>query len=147
MRTVVGDILEIECGIICHQVNCQRVANAGLAQQIRHKWPDWYEAFRAWRPHLGQVRWYMASDDLWIASLYAQDEYGRDRRHTNYATLGACLMAVATKRLLFVPDGLDIYIPFKMGCELGGGDWTIVSQIIEDALPDAIIVRLKEERG
>ena len=34
-----GNILDIKNGIICHQVNHRGVANAGLARQIRIKYP------------------------------------------------------------------------------------------------------------
>ena len=37
MRIVDGDILDIEKGIIVHQVNCQGVMGAGLAKQIKSK--------------------------------------------------------------------------------------------------------------
>jgi hypothetical protein len=37
---------------------------------------------------------------------------------------------------------MPVYIPYNMGCGLGGGDWEIVSGIIEETLPDAIIVKL-----
>jgi len=29
--------------VICHQVNCKRVAGKGLAKQIRKKYPEWYD--------------------------------------------------------------------------------------------------------
>ena len=55
MTTIKGDLLEITEGIICHQVNCQRVAGAGLALQIRKKWPSWYESFKNDHPWLGNL--------------------------------------------------------------------------------------------
>lgn len=34
-----------------------------------------------------------------------------------------------------------------MGCGFGGGIWEIVSQIIEETLPEAIIVKFEKERN
>ena len=139
MVTIVeGNLLEIETGIICHQVNCRRVAGAGLANQIANKWPEWKTSYEmAKQAYLGLVGWYRVSDDLWIANLYAQDNFGRNRRHTNYAALGKCLFDV---RRTVDHTKAEIYLPKGIGCGLGGGDWQIVYQIIEDALPHAIIV-------
>jgi hypothetical protein len=36
----------------------------------------------------------------------------------------------------------QVAVPFGMGCGLGGGDWSIYSQIIERHLPDALIYKL-----
>jgi len=141
MKTIYGNILDIERGVICHQVNCRRVANAGLARQIRERWPRWYESFRAARVRLGGVRLFCPAPvrlpDLWIADLYAQDGYGRDRRYTNYAALGAALFHLRETARADLP----VYIPHGMGCGLGGGDWSVVRAIIADAYPDAVIVR------
>lgn len=134
MKHITGDILEVERGIICHQVNCQRVAGAGLAKQIDNKfsfWKEWFVDIK--HKHLGDVAWYVIHDELIIASLYAQDGYGYDKRYTNYAALAKCLWSLRGHQK-------QIYIPRGMGCGLGGGDWNIVSQLIEDALPNAIIV-------
>jgi hypothetical protein len=39
LKTIEGDLLDIEEGLICHQVNTCGVFNAGLAKQIRIKYP------------------------------------------------------------------------------------------------------------
>lgn len=76
---------------------------------------------------------------MYIANLYTQNNFGVDKRRTNYAALENCLMQL---RSIYTDAVSSVYFPHGMGCGLGGGDWSIVSQIIEDALPDAIIVRL-----
>ena len=38
MKTIEGDLLDVEEGLICHQVNTCGVFNAGLAKQIRIKY-------------------------------------------------------------------------------------------------------------
>ena len=130
-----GDILHIGSGVICHQVNLRRVAGAGLALQIRKRWPEWYRHYRSVSGYLGLVDFFRADRDLWIASLYAQEGYGTGRQ-TNYAAFGQCLMDL--RRTHHGP----VYLPYGIGCGLGGGDWRVIEQIIGDALPDANIVVL-----
>jgi O-acetyl-ADP-ribose deacetylase (regulator of RNase III) len=145
VTTIQGNILEVESGIICHQVNSRGVAGAGLALQIRNKWPDWYSQYqRNTIPRLGVVHWYEVKSlhnraVLSIASLYAQENYGTKIRQTNYAYLAKCLLAVEAQSC-----GEQIYIPHGIGCGLGGGDWQIVYRIIEDALPHAVIVKFTQ---
>ena len=147
VTTVEGNLLEIETGIICHQVNSRGVAGAGLALQIRNKWPGWYSEYqRNIISRLGVVHWYEVKSlhnraVLSIASLYAQENYGTKVRQTNYAYLAKCLLAVEAQSA-----GEQVYIPHGIGCGLGGGDWQIVYQIIEDALPHAIILALSRRR-
>jgi hypothetical protein len=139
MKTIDGDILDVQSGIICHQVNCKRVANAGLAKQIRNKYPEWYKDFmQVYAPYLGGVRLFPVRAGLWIASLYAQTQYGHVGRFTNYVAMRTCLTKLANN----IPDpNLNVYIPYGIGCGLGGGDWHIVYRIIENNIPDAILIR------
>ena len=42
-----NNILEsFNIDILCHQVNCQGVMGAGLAKQIRSKYPEVYEQYK-----------------------------------------------------------------------------------------------------
>lgn len=47
-QIVHGNLLDIESGIIAHQVNCKGVMGAGLAKQIRLKYPIVYQAYIEW---------------------------------------------------------------------------------------------------
>lgn len=121
------DILDIEEGIIAHQVNCQRVAGAGLAFQIAKRYPKWYKHFKIVNPYLGLVDIYIVNSRLKIASLYAQDECGYGKRFTDYSALETCLNTLSVIK----KDDI-IYFPYKIGCGLGGGEWSIVEKIIEN---------------
>jgi O-acetyl-ADP-ribose deacetylase (regulator of RNase III) len=55
MQHVKGNILNVEQGVICQQVNCKLIMGAGLAKQIRNKWPQVYTEYRSiisTRPYL-----------------------------------------------------------------------------------------------
>lgn len=41
-----GDVLNTDCWIIAHQVNCQGVMGGGLARQIKDRYPDAYINYR-----------------------------------------------------------------------------------------------------
>ena len=145
-KIIQGNILDIQSGIIAHQVNCRRVAGAGLALQIRRKWPAWYDEFLRQEPYLGCVWWYCTAQkggnpigcsSPHVASMYAQKNYGRGQQ-TDYIHFTNCL----TKIKLYANKDHPLYIPYGIGCGLGGGDWSIVSRIIEIMVPDAILVEL-----
>ena len=58
-----GNLLDSDCPVICHQVNCMGKMNSGIAKAIREKWSKVYyeyknkydkEVHHHW--HLGDVR-------------------------------------------------------------------------------------------
>ena len=133
------DILNVREGIIAHQVNCKRVAGAGLALQIRSKYPDWYTSYRNRAPQLGICSLFKVSDTLMIASLYGQYGYGRGTMHTDYRALEDALLNLYIWRDMV---SMIISFPFGMGCGLAGGDWDIVSDLIEKYFPNDNIYKL-----
>jgi hypothetical protein len=124
------DILNIQKGFIAHQVNCQKKAGIGLAQQIRIKYPDWYEHFYNTYPYLGRADIYHVNDNLRIVSLYAQDRYGFKGLYTDYEALKECLVSLQKQIIHGEPYDI-VYFPYGMGCGYGGGDWKIVEGIIK----------------
>lgn len=146
MKIIKGNILDIKEGIICHQVNCMGVAGAGLAKQIRDKYPQWYNEYQSdawgWQyKGLGNISTFEVSEspELIIVNMFAQLRYGRTKQHTDYNALRQCLEAVR----MFYGDR-KVYLPYGVGAGLGGGLWQVISGIIEDVLPSAIIVELEE---
>ena len=138
MKFLEGDILNIAHGIIVHQVNCRMVMGAGLALQIRKKWPRHYEDFMSRIPHLGGLVITQVNSDLYIVGVYGQEDFGRGKCQTNYDALVKGLRAIQT---MSREKNLPVYLPFGIGCGLAGGSWDIVEQIIASNVPDSIIVR------
>lgn len=137
MREITGNLLD-QKGILVHQVNCQRVAGAGLALAIRNKWPAWYEDFHQYQAQLGEVRLFNVAPNTWVASFYAQRDFGTHRRQTQYGAFRQCCYNLA----LLIPTDSSIFFPYRIGCGLAGGDWTTVQSIIADFFQNATIVRL-----
>jgi O-acetyl-ADP-ribose deacetylase (regulator of RNase III) len=144
MQVIQDNILNIQEGIICHQVNCKGVFGAGLALQIRDRYPQAYrhyiEVHNKSGLHLGRPFYGWVSDKIIIYHLPAQYAFGRTGQHTDYNALRECLEVVANRTIDLI--NMPIYIPYSIGCGLGGGKWEVVSQIIEETLPEAIIVKL-----
>ena len=138
MIFLTGNLLDIEQGMIAHQVNCYRVAKAGLAKQIGERWPAWDRSFVQAHPAPGHARYFYVSHLVVIADLYAQDDYGTGRRYTRYGWLAT---ALSEARSQAEGLGLKLYLPFGIGCGLGGGDWRTVLSIIEDCAPSTILVK------
>lgn len=131
------DILTVDYGIIVQSVNHRGVMGAGLAKDVLIKYPDVYIDYKRicdtisfdWIKRYGFVSFYSASDILLIASIFGQDNFGRGQIHTDYVSLGNGLDTV---RLMAEKRGLPVYIPFGLGCGLGGGVWNTVVDIITD---------------
>lgn len=78
MNTVIGDLLKVKRGIICHQVNCKYVMGAGLAAQIRKAYPEHYSDYMSRYAHLGGLCITQINSDLYVIGIYGQDSYGRN---------------------------------------------------------------------
>lgn len=158
MKHVKGDILGSHADVIIHQVNCQGVMGAGLAKQIRDKYPVVYLAYKAlcddderMRMRTGQSQSGLlgriqvcykdnypigrVEDPQVIVNLFAQDRYGREQRYTDYEALRLCLEKVNQRFA-----GKSVAVPYKMGCGLAGGDWNVVSRIIKETLRDCDVI-------
>lgn len=136
IKQYTGNILKSNVNIVCQQVNHQGVMGAGLAKEIKDRYPE------VMSPYLqlckmdfdkirrnGIVSWCTVGDNRYIASIFGQDKYGTDRRHTDYYALSA---GFETVRQYAEPRRLIVGIPYKIGCGLGGGDWKVVKDIIHD---------------
>jgi len=101
-----GDILDSGASIITHQVNCQGVMGAGLAKQIRDRYPSVYTRYHdfcckfiendslATDDLLGFSYFTSINNDVdlpFIVNCFAQDGYGKDAVQTDYEALKECL--------------------------------------------------------
>lgn len=137
-----GNLLDSDCDVICHQVNCQGVMRSGIAKQIRERWPKVYEVYRntyeqqlrSWESVsslLGNIDMVHIGNNKWVFNMYAQHRYGYDgKRYTSYDAFVDCLEQIRDRTR---PDE-KIGFPKNIGCGLGGGDWNIISALIEEIL-------------
>ncbi len=148
MKIITKDILTVESGMIFSQVNCQKVMGAGLAKQIRDKWPivfDEYIQFsNSWNTdfeRLGQCNVVKVKEGLFVVNCFGQLHYGKDKhRYTDYAALNQIFRKLGRDKKDY------IYFPYLFACGLAGGDWEIVSKMIDYYFPNAIICKLPEKQ-
>lgn len=152
ITTINKDILTVDKGVIVHSVNCIGVVG-GLAGAIARKWPKNAEQYRAYVKNqkmpimlLGSVFEVNVAHNVVVANLFGQNNVGTRERQTEYSALIAGFKIIAntyfkgndTETKDFGVIGLedvkiqlqDIYIPYKIGCGLGGADWNIVEEIL-----------------
>lgn len=145
MQTVYADLLSAfhrGVDLIGHQVNCHGVMGAGLAKQIRQQYPSVYRSYSAMCQRrvlasalLGSVQIVKVADG-YVANLFAQVSFGRDRRHTDYDALREALTRLRNEQSLF-PEG--IALPYGIGCGLAGGDWDTVKDILHDVFDECSV--------
>jgi O-acetyl-ADP-ribose deacetylase (regulator of RNase III) len=153
IRIVEGDILQAKEDIIGHQVNCKGVMGAGLAAQIKKKYPNVYTSY------INLIKWakeeykrgYSKTDNLLsscqfvdtpdskvIANIFGQYGYGRRSIQTDYEALRKGLWSI--KEVVTYPYtklyNKTIALPYGIGCGLAGGDWKIVYNIIDEVFSD-----------
>jgi len=109
----------------------------GFAAAVRKEWPQAQKDFTAWifgsRPEfkLGNIHVTKLEENLELASLVAQHGYGPSLfPRVQYTALEACLSKVATRAK---ERGASVHMP-RIGCGEAGGDWDIVSDIIDETL-------------
>ena len=138
-KTIQGDILDVNVGIIVHQVNCKKKMASGLASQIRNKYPQHYKDFMNHVPVLGSIVVTKVNPSLFVVGVYGQDSYGYDgAQYTNYEALENGFKMVKT---LSNETDLGVFIPMNIGCGLGGGKWTTVVQLIDKVFDSVTIIQ------
>lgn len=147
MNYINKDITTVDFGFICHQVNCQGVMGAGVALAIRKKWESvyhtYFQAYKNGELKLGNVIFVSVTPHICVANLCGQEFYGRKGTYTDYTALDKAIYQISiTRNKANQTTGTltPVYFPNNMGCGLAGGNWKIVSKIIEKHIPDAIIV-------
>lgn len=138
MKIKEGDLLkEVHGGIIVHGCNAQGVMGGGFALQVKNLYPKAYDRYtKMLHRHkengctscLGSVSVVKVTPDLIIANAITQDFYGTDRRHVDYEAIAHSFELIARA----YPD-TPIHYPM-IGAGLAGGNWTIISTIINETL-------------
>ncbi|HDR4736827.1 TPA: DUF1273 family protein [Bacillus cereus] len=138
-----GDILRSDCDVIMHQANARSTMGSGIAKQIRAEFPIVYEVDCASplspEQKLGTFTFANVQNNgksIEIVNLYGQLNYGADRKlYTVYEALESALFGYLSNRL--DREGnlshLKIGVPKYMGCARAGGDWNVVTGILEEA--------------
>ena len=153
IKIVKGNLLDAAEDVIAHQVNCRGAMGAGIAKQIRDRYPENYMLYREKcldaiaRPQsllgdclLFQSYYWSEPKHYLVANLFAQDRYGRQGAYTDETAFRYALKYLAY-HLYKTSEGWKmprktIAMPYKIGCGLAGGNWDNIYKIIEEELAD-----------
>lgn len=135
----VGNLIEAaqtgDVDVIGHQANCYCAMGAGIAPQIADAFPDALAADNETIPgdmekmgtHTYGTHQQDNGNTLSIFNLYGQRAPSTSEIATDYDALRSAMESM--KVLLLESDVIGFP---KLGCGLAGGDWSVVSDIIED---------------
>jgi O-acetyl-ADP-ribose deacetylase (regulator of RNase III) len=145
IKYVKGDLIQAfkngDVDVIAHQANCFHTFGSGIARQISYELPEAYYAdldteYGSYNK-LGTVSRVMINNGF-VFNLYGQHGFGKDGCNTIYAALNGCLINLEkdVKFIEMIKEGsVQVAMP-KIGCGLGGGDWGVVSTMIEEVFSD-----------
>lgn len=150
VKYIKDSILNAKQKYICHGVNCQNKMGSGVAKVLFTKYPKVKEDYHYYHTELLQhydyepiflLGEYTVSDQddgKSILNCYTQLFYGYDgKKYVSYDAIFDVF------RRLILMGIEEIAIP-KIGCGLAGGNWEIVSRIIDDATGDKLDVYVYE---
>ena len=145
MKIITGDLIKLanegRFTNIVHGCNCFNTMGAGVAKAIRSAFPRAYEvdqsSGRGDASKLGTISSTLVEasetgEDLRVINAYTQFRYGRNGQHVDYEAVRSCFRII--KEQYAVPGSITAY-PL-IGCGLAGGDWNIISEIINTELID-----------
>lgn len=154
--------------VLLQQVNCQNKMDAGVAMAIDklarklfdvstideyHKlWDSFFDNGNS--DQIKQVKELYDTTDLPLYAIwgtfvfsFSQWNCGPDGKHyTNDQRLVNNIKTVCKIPALELKASYErVYIPYKIGCGLGGGNWDYIYNQIKD-IPNLIIVKRKEDK-
>jgi O-acetyl-ADP-ribose deacetylase (regulator of RNase III) len=137
IKIIKGDMLKVQRGILVHGCNCYGVMGAGIAQQVRSRWPDVYDFYARHcetlgKGALGTITIHNPAKDLVLVNAMTQDGFGKGMRHVNYEAVAQCFERI-NDVLGHKASQLPVCFPM-IGAGLGGGNWPIVKAIIDETL-------------
>lgn len=124
--------------IIAHIVNDKTAVWGGVfARAVKKRWPRAQTDFERWSSEekrnlsLGNARLVEVDERLSVFTMVAQRGYGESNKpRIKYSALKLCLesLADAAER-----RGASVHMP-RIGSGQAGGNWEVISELIEDAL-------------
>tara|TARA_R110000782_G_scaffold270273_1_gene370170 strand:+ start:31 stop:480 length:450 start_codon:yes stop_codon:yes gene_type:complete len=142
IRYIDGDLVRDadQYDVIVHGANCFNTMGAGIAPQIKNKFPEAYkvdcDTVSGDKDKLGTISHTLNTKPI-VVNLYSQYGFnGRKHGETDldYEALRSGLKLVKEKF-----SGKFIGMP-KIGSGLAGGDWSKIEKIIEEELSGEYVV-------
>lgn len=154
MKTVKGDLIQLalsgEFDVIIHGCNCQNAMGAGIAKTIKQVFPEAYAADQATekgsRDKLGTFSYARVASlkyELVIVNAYTQFHWKGKGLKADYDAIKRVMKSIKSEF-----SGMRIGYPL-IGAGLAGGDWSVISAIIDKELSgeDHTLVQFKFNKG
>ena len=159
IKCVNGDLLKSGCDIICHQVNEYGVMGAGIAKQIKEKYPkalaDYTKAIKEAASkckNLPLIALSKQPDGIVVANMFTQRNGETDLELLRNAVifLGMQIIDLFVTKLkfndmtgVFFDRSFRVGIPYKYGCGIAKGDWESVLKIWEEVFGEMEYIDLE----
>ena len=139
-RTGTGDILATSCEAIVNPINAHCVSGAGLARQVRDRYPSnerWLQAMRRRRAteevDAGRAFFHRLEPDQprparWIVNVTTKEHWSRP---SQLSWIEGCLISMAEQLEDPPADEITSIAVPPIGSGLGGLDWRDVRSLIE----------------
>lgn len=135
-----GDVLSIEEGIIVHGCNAMGRMGAGIAKQIKDRFPVAYSAYKTEERinglRLGSITVARVADDKHIVNGITQETFGGDPNKV-YVDYDAVRQVFRRVNMVAEETGLPVHFPM-IGCGLANGHWETIARIIDEEISDEI---------
>jgi O-acetyl-ADP-ribose deacetylase (regulator of RNase III) len=147
IQIIEGDLLKMHfhgLDYIAHSCNTSNIMGAGIARQIRERYPMAYNAdCYACEEHenlLGDYSfaWIDPTQSKGIYNMYTQDKIGGERA-VNYEAFYVALTKVANNiewQLEYDDTMSNFGLPYGISCGLAGGNPRIINSMIYEILVD-----------
>jgi O-acetyl-ADP-ribose deacetylase (regulator of RNase III) len=141
IKYIEGDLFTTNARYILHGCNCKGVMGSGVAKAIRSKYPtaydDYVNVYNSRGLDLGTIILSAQDDGKIIINALTQETYGKTGVHVSYWAVANVFRRLNS----FIPD-VEVAMPM-VGAGLGGGDWAVISAIIEQEAKNYIPVVYK----
>jgi len=122
-----GNRIIIQC---CNDIF---VMGSGVALAIKLKWPKVYKEYKQWRnqkPQLGDVQFVKVAPGIAVGNMIGQHGIGftAGEPPIRYGAIDKALKKVGEIAKKY---NASVHIPYKMGADRAGGEWSKIEEMIK----------------
>lgn len=157
IKVIDEDICKAQVDVIAHQTNCVNAFGGGVAGAIAKRYPAVKRAYHKYvskqtdsQDLLGTVQ-YVDTDcgTKVVANIFGQHDIRRwTSSETEFTNYGKLMQGIKELESYARKHNYSVAIPYKIGSELGGGDWKQIRAGIEEIFKDSPVdVRFSRYTG
>lgn len=140
-----GNLLQAEEDILIHQVNVDGIMGGGVARQIAINYPRVKNEYKNFCDNhnnnyelLKGKNCLVRENKKFIANMFSQ-------KHNFNTDYDAMEIALTSIRNFAEQNSLSVAMPYKIGCGIANGDFSIVLEIISKVFKDYEVTLYKLE--